>query len=348
MKEKRLDYELLRLLAIFLVVFNHSQERGFELYMLENVSRVNYYGSLLLGIICKIAVPLFFLVSGGLLLHREEPIRTVLRKRVSRIGISLILFSGILYLFWVRWGYRESPGMVDCLRQFWESGISAPYWYLYAYLGLMLMLPLLRPLAQHMTDRAYVYLIGLHLIVFGVLRTIGQLLGWGPINPDLMLPLAEPEVFYFLLGHYLAHRFPWEKLTGKRLGLLWLLATVSVIGMLAMADLQATRTGASEIGYHNGWMLIPVLAVYMTVRRLVERHPPSERAGKVIVSLGGCVFGTYLLEGILRHYLGFVFEALEPKIHVLPACIVWVALVVLAGLCLTWILRKIPGIRRVL
>ena len=80
MKEKRLDFEVLRLIAIFGVVFNHSQERGFELYMVQNVSPVNYCASLLLGILCKISVPLFFMVSGGLLLHREEPLSAVLKK----------------------------------------------------------------------------------------------------------------------------------------------------------------------------------------------------------------------------------------------------------------------------
>ena len=63
MKEKRLDFEVLRLIAIFCVVFNHSQERGFELYMVQNVSAVNYFASLLFGIVCKVAVPLFFKMS---------------------------------------------------------------------------------------------------------------------------------------------------------------------------------------------------------------------------------------------------------------------------------------------
>ena len=120
MKEKRLDFEVLRLIAIFGVVFNHSQERGFELYMVQNVSPVNYCASLLLGILCKISVPLFFMVSGGLLLHQEEPLSAVLKKRASRILIALILFSGILYLFWIRWGYVD-PSPLDFIKRLWSE-----------------------------------------------------------------------------------------------------------------------------------------------------------------------------------------------------------------------------------
>lgn len=214
MKEKRVDYELLRLIAIFGVVFNHSQNRGFELYMAENCSPVNYAGSLFLGILCKIAVPLFFLVSGGLLLNREETIWDTLKKRVLRIFVALVLFSGVLYLFWVSWGYVEAPGILDFVRRLWASGVSIPYWYLYTYLGFMLLLPMLRTMVRGMNDMTFVYLAGLHLLLYGVFSSIALLMQLGPVNPDLVLPMVEPYLFYFIMGYYLAHRFSWE-MVGK-------------------------------------------------------------------------------------------------------------------------------------
>ena len=304
MKEKRLDYELMRLLAIFCVVFNHSQERGFELYMLDGVSRVNYCGSLVLGILCKIAVPLFFLISGGLLLHREEPIRVTLKKRVLRIFAVLIVFSGILYLFWIRWDYAETPGIGDFLKRLWSEGISAPYWYLYTYLGLMILLPVLRPLAQNLSNRGYQYLIAIHFVMFGIAPSVGLLSGWGPLNANLQLTLMEPELFYFLMGYYLAHRFPWEKIGRKVLGICWMLAALSAAVMYVMADVSVRQTGSSGIGYHNGWMLFLVFAIYASARSFFTGREVSGRTAGVLSSLGGCVFGTYLLEGILRHYLG--------------------------------------------
>ncbi len=346
MKEKRLDFEVLRLIAIFGVVFNHSQERGFELYMVQNVSPVNYCASLLLGILCKISVPLFFMVSGGLLLHREEPLSAVLKKRASRILIALILFSGILYLFWIRWGYVD-PSPLDFIKRFWSEGISAPYWYLYAYLGAMLMLPLLRPLARNMSDTTFQYMISLYVILFGVAAAVGILTDWGQFNESLTKMLLVPELFYFLLGYYLVHRYSWDKMDGKHLLILWVLASASVIIMFILADVSIRRGGMSGIGYHNGWMLFPVLAVYATVRMLFATQKTPGRLSRVLVSLGGCVFGTYLMEGMLRHALGPVYQALEPRIHVLPACIVWVVLVVFCGLAITWVLKRIPIVKKI-
>ena len=117
MKEKRLDFELMRVIAIFLVIFNHSQERGFTLYEIAGGSAFNNTVSLILAILCKIAVPLFLMISGGLLLHKEETVRDILVKRVLRIGAALVLFSGVLYLFRIRWGTIEAPGAFDFFKR---------------------------------------------------------------------------------------------------------------------------------------------------------------------------------------------------------------------------------------
>lgn len=348
MKDKRIDYEILRLLAIVGVVFNHTQSRGFELYMVENCSTVNYVGSLLLGILCKMAVPLFFLVSGGLLLHRQEPVTTVLKKRVLRILIVLVLFSGLLYLCWIRWGTVEDPGVGDFFRRLWANGISIPYWYLYTYLGLMLLLPFLRPMVQGMGSMAFLYLIGLHILFYGVLSTLGLVCRLGPVNPDLWVPMVEPDLFYFIMGYYLAHRFPWELVKKRQLVLAGVLGIAAVAGMLVLADLDFGRNGMVTMNFLESLLIFPIFFVYALVHQICAWHPVPLRAGKIIAALGSCVFGAYLLEGILRHELGFVYELLEPKLHVLPACMIWVLAVVLAGLAITWVLKKVPGLKKLL
>ena len=345
MQEKRLDFELLRLLAIFGVVFNHTQLRGFELYQLSS-GGLNYWASLVLGILCKMAVPLFLLVSGGLLLHREEALSQVLKKRAGRMLAALVLFSLVLYLFWTAWGWVEAPGAGDFLFRLFHEGISAPYWYLYAYLGLMLMLPLLRPMVQHMPDRAFHYLLVLHLVVWGVLGALGSLLDWGTPNEDLLLPLIEPTLFYFLTGYYLAHRLDLSRLRGK-MGLLWIASGLAVLLTLLLSHLEIRREGVPG-EYLRFLTAVPILTLYISVARLFEGRRPPKWAETVLTQLGGCVFGTYLLEGILRHYLSPVYEALEPGIHVLPACLIWVFAVVLCGLGITWVLKKLPLLRKLL
>ena len=347
-KEKRLDFEVLRLNAIFGVVFNHTQERGFELYMADGVGTVNFVGSLLLSILCKAAVPLFFLISGGLLLHREEPIRTVLTRRVLRIALALVLFSGVLYLFWMRWGY-VSGSAADFLKRLWSSGVSQPYWYLYAYLGLMLMLPLLRPMVKAMSDMAFVYLAAVHVLL-SVALAAARGAGLGPVHPDLLIPAAEPCLFYFILGYYLTHRFSWDLVKKRHLAILWALALISVAVLFELAELDVGRGDTVYLTQRGilGYPFFLILAVYVSVHQWLRGRTLPGWLSKGITTLGGCVFGTYLLEGILRHELGFVYEYLEPRLHVLPACLIWVAAVVFCGLLITWVLKKIPLLKKIL
>lgn len=346
MKEKRLDFELLRIIAICLVVFNHTENRGFSLYLVEGGSFFNNVASLLLAIICKIAVPLFLMVSGGLLLHKEEPISVVLKKRVLRMAVTTVLFSGILYFFWVRWGYAQEPGVYDFARRVWSEGISEPYWYLYGYTALMLLLPLLRPLVRGMGDSAFVYLMVLHVLM-GLSQPVGYLLGLGTVNPDFYLPFIEQNLFYFIMGYYFCHRFHWERMNGKKLAVALGAGIVAVGIMFSMTWLDIARNGESTQFFMNSLLCFPVFGVYALVHQLVAKHPMGQGWGTIVSTLGGCVFGTYLLEGILRRELP-LYQLLEPKIHVLPACIVWVGAVVVLGMAITWLLKKLPLFRKLL
>lgn len=347
MKEKRLDFECLRIIAIFLVVFNHTEHRGFSLYLVEGGSTVNNALSLFLAILCKIAVPLFLLVSGGLLLPRQESLHRVLSRRVLRMGITLVLFSGILYFFWIRWGYAQEPGFFDFLRRVWREGISEPYWYLYGYTALMLMLPLLRPLVRALPDSGFVYLFGLHVLL-GLTVPVGYVLGLGTINPDFYLPVVEQNLFYFLMGYYLAERFHWDSVTGKKLAGFLLLAALAVGIMFLCTWADVARNGESAQFFMNCLLCFPVFGTYGLVHWLLERHPMGHRCRTIVTGLGSCVFGTYLLEGILRRELLPLYQFLEPRIHVLPACLVWVGAVVVSGMLLTWVLKKLPVFRKLL
>lgn len=60
--------DILRLIAIFLVLFNHTWTRGFSLWTISHNSGVLYWLYMFLSITDKIGVPLFLMISGALLL----------------------------------------------------------------------------------------------------------------------------------------------------------------------------------------------------------------------------------------------------------------------------------------
>lgn len=348
MKQKRLDFEILRLIAIIFVVFNHTQNRGFELFLQDGCQGINYYLSLVLSVLCVTGVPLFLLVSGGLLLHKNETIHKVLFGRVLRILVVLVLFSAVLYGFWYRWDMLESYSLNDFLSRLWHQGISIPYWYLYAYGALLLALPLLRPMVMAMRDSTFMYLTFLYVMFHSVMQPLGYILGWGTVDPDFHIPMVTSVVYYFIMGYFFAQRFHWESLTWRHIGILTAASCISVLFSCVLCGHSGAVTGEAPNTLRDGFVILPAITLYLGVGLLTRTHPVPEKLGKVIASLGGCVFGVYLLEGILRVELQGIYHRLEPVIHVLPACFVWVLAVVAVGLAITWILKRIPGLRKII
>ena len=95
---RKLHLDILKVLAIFFVMFNHTGTEGFFLFSKSQGSL--WYGVyLFISIITKIAVPLFFMISGALLLNKMESWKHILKKRFLRYFIILVFFSFLQYLW---------------------------------------------------------------------------------------------------------------------------------------------------------------------------------------------------------------------------------------------------------
>ena len=137
-------YDLVRCIAIVLIVFIHSMG------MLNGAApvgwsplRVEY--ALLKSIISP-GVHLFFLLSGALLLGKEEPLWGFYRKRLRRVLVPFLIWSVIVYILTglTTKGFDWSSCLSDFGRRLVTNGIHGTYWFIYVILGLYLITPLLR------------------------------------------------------------------------------------------------------------------------------------------------------------------------------------------------------------
>lgn len=147
-QKKQLDIELLRILAAFFVIFNHTNTTGFFLFSLYDLHSLHFWFYLAISIFCKFSVPLFFMISGALMLHRPpEPLKTLWLHRVFHICVVLLCWSFFYYLVAVQEG-SEAFSIKHFLAQLYDSNWNGSYWYLYAYIPLLITLPLLQRIAQ--------------------------------------------------------------------------------------------------------------------------------------------------------------------------------------------------------
>ena len=97
-KEKIVYLEVCRIIAVFCIMYQHTGGRGADAWVYTESAWV-YVTSLSGKIIGSIGVPLFWMVSGALLLPKRESWRKVYGKRIPRFTGVLIIFSVIRYFY---------------------------------------------------------------------------------------------------------------------------------------------------------------------------------------------------------------------------------------------------------
>ena len=125
--------DVLRIVAIFFVLFTHTGSMGSKIYTGLEPGGVYYIFCIGLDTLRIICVPLFLMLSGTLLLGKTESIFFIIKKRISRIFIVLIVFSFIQYWWQIRTLESEISGS-EFIYLFYTGNIRGTYWYLYCYL----------------------------------------------------------------------------------------------------------------------------------------------------------------------------------------------------------------------
>lgn len=202
--QRLMHLDLLRLLAIYLVIFNHTSNRGYFLFA-DSVDSVLYFPYMLSSVFCKVAVPLFFMISGALLLPKQESLGRLFSKRILRMLLVLLLIS-VPYYVWLH--RSQGLGVSAFLTYIYGNSASTALWYLYSYIALLLMMPFLRSMVKAMQEKDFLYLIAGYVLVFGVVPCLEFILWKGSVtihesyNPVLFM---TPNIFYALVGYYLEH-----------------------------------------------------------------------------------------------------------------------------------------------
>ena len=101
LQRDKIYLDILRIIAIFFVVFNHTP--GFYFMPSSQAGEVEYWWLLLQNQVVKMAVPMFLMVTGALLLPKEETIYEVLRKRVFRFLVVLLFVGLVQYVYYLVW-----------------------------------------------------------------------------------------------------------------------------------------------------------------------------------------------------------------------------------------------------
>lgn len=210
---KRLsNFELLRIVSMVLIISSHFAGHGIEhgldsnAYELwESGSIINKFFTTSLNIGGGIGVALFFMISGFFLIHKEKA--SILKVSLEGLfyGLFALLLFGISYLC----GYKVAE--VDNISKIkWlllailNPMTGGSWWFLSAYVILMLFVPLINKVLHRVNKNGFLLLLFLGWIIYSIDATLGG-----------TYYSIERGVFFYSIGAFISLFVEKEKIKNK-------------------------------------------------------------------------------------------------------------------------------------
>lgn len=356
-KPTYLYLEYLRVLCIFAVVVTHVS--GANWFRIE-IGSPDWIVQTLFNVASRFGVCIFCMISGALLLAPDKKIsvKDVFSHYIRRILICFIAWVVLYALFYTVLNHEDLTYFITRLFHHPDH-----LWYLLMLMGMYLALPVLRQISKNRTITLYLILLIFAYCVLilvtgttGFFDTIaGENFGYS-LWKDFLEKAGELKVAFipgylglFMLGHYI-HEYGlgrWH----KRI-------VYAAVPMLILSGILTVWISVLTEKYVYTFMLetnplvflscAGIFAFFRGQRDTALKEEPRSRLSAVMVYLGSCSFGIYLIHFALRDLLSQCFNfnvASYPAILSVPGNSI---LIFLISLVLIAALRKIPVIHKIL
>lgn len=350
---RKIHLEVLRILAIIFVLFHHTDWRGFVLFLHADGFTGAVY--LLMSILCEVAVPLFFMISGALLLKKDESIKEILLKRVLKFSIILFAITTVYHFYDVLFNGRAPGNLGTVFNAFMTNGASGALWYLYDYIALLVLLPFFRNMVKNTTAKQYIYLIVLNLLLIGVLPIVSFTLSNGKYYYTDIFSIAIATsmcFFFFLMGHFFENVVDEDFYQIKNC--VWLsIASLAVLIICSILTRRRLALGlgfsdSTRQGFHYTLVAIPTFAIYTWAKYIFQQFNVRGWFAITVTHIGQCTFGIYLFERILRERTLFIFDWLERFLPCILACGLWILVMLVLGTAFVSLIKLIPGMKKII
>ncbi len=307
--ERNINLDLLKIVACVMVITIHvtatNLVSGFAVGTLA--WRINLF----FNVLSRAAVPLFMMVSGKLILAKNDApsVKELFDKYIFRI------FK--IYIFW---------SLFYSLSKILIIGINAPItesvifdnilphyhlWYLAALIGVYFVLPLLFAIRDYRDGEYLKYFVYI-FVFFGIIKFSLMLLPYG-INDYVMFipkfidlisyPLVEYSG-YFLLGYYLGN-IKW-KISKFKLLLIFILTILVAFKTIDYLSIKQGYLYHEALEYFTVFTFIEATVLFKLFQTLDQRKL-KDFTKQLIVNISSLTLGIYIIHA-------FVIEEIIPRL----------------------------------
>lgn len=197
MKDRIFQLDLIRTVAIILVIFQHSWSI-LDLDIPAQVFSYHGYKALIYGVPLFVMLSGFFQLQGG-----PKPVGSFLKNRFGRILPPFFFWMVIVYILSALTGrYQDITSFKDAALAFFpyflENKINIAFWYVFMLSGLYLITPVLQRAidSSASSKRLLEYCLGLWIIMTVLCDFLPQ------FELVRQFPIAGRYLGYYLAGYY--------------------------------------------------------------------------------------------------------------------------------------------------
>lgn len=328
----------LKVVSLFAVVILHTASP--LLMDFKHASTGDWLVGDFYNALVRFGVPVFVMITGALLLHREYEVADFLKRRLSRIIWPFLLWS-LIYIAYA-WYDEEVPfsdsiwtNVHTVLHQL-KYGAYYHLWYVYMLVGLYLFIPIISKFVRNASEKELRYF----LLVWFVVMIFSQ--------PYLSRFQPSIDVHYFIgysgylvLGHYLA--FTELPETGIKTPLIIYFLICAAGITIGTYFLSVNTHALSTVMYEplGPFIVLYASGVFLLARVYIFKLP--EVMVKLRAIAGGLSLGIYLCHALFLTLLdgqGINYKLFNPLFSIPLTALVCFTL----SSFLIFIISKIPVI----
>jgi surface polysaccharide O-acyltransferase-like enzyme len=341
-------FDLARVLAILAVVVVHETSVEVGRREAGDPGTAAWWTANVLDSASRWCVPVFLMVSGALLLdpRRTDRPRDFYRKRLSRVGIPLVVWTAVYLAF--RALYLDDGGL-DAGEAVRDVAAGSPFlqlYFLYVLVVLYLLTPFLRLVVRHATHRMQAAFAGVLLLLGALDQVLATFLEVGEASAATrFLPYAG----YFTLG-WLLRDLPLTRRQVRWAFAAFLASVAATVLLVAVTSIDAgwSSPGRYVYGYLSPTVVVMSVAAFVLLRAWNLKHPPGSRwaPGRRTAALSALTFGVYLVHPLFFYPLDRVWPAPSDLLGYSAVTLAHLTLTVAGSLALTWLLLRVPLLRK--
>ncbi len=327
----------LRIIALFAVIVLHTSA-----VLLAQYGKVPFDDWLTADIynaMVRFAVPVFVMITGALLLHREYELGDFFKKRLSRV-VTPFLFWSLVYI-----GYSWYNDEIVFGADVWTNtkqvlhllkyGSSYHLWYVYMLIGLYFTIPVIGKFVRNASQQEIRYF----LLVWLVVMLLAQ--PWlARYNPQVDMHYFVGYIGYLVLGHYLAYNeFNLPNIRGWMIVIFILTVAVITIGTWMLYK-SNSKIGTLFYEPLSPTIVLLSASVFLVARFTILKMSPAIIRIRNFVSdyNYGIYLGHALVLYLLDRWFGISYSLCAPVISIPVTALLCFGLT----LGLVWLISKLP------